>query len=382
MAKDEFTKTIMDKKLLIQDIASLLSVKLDITKKKADSFARAFFEVILDGLRRDKYVKIKGFGTFKVVIVEERESVNIKTGERFRIDSYSKISFTPDSGMKELVNRPFSDFKMVVLNDEATESALSAADHVAPSAESPTLEEPKSDERKDELKPQVNTVVESLPTVEEPHHSVEKVDDNTGELPPLPLTPLCAGIPTDLPEQKEEEAIVQDEVATPLPPIPTPHIQTAESEAQHTENTEQELSNSKRKKTILWVIIPLLLVISGVTFFFFAHHQTTCPSIPLTSSAVDTVSADSAKLHKPQTPQQVHAKNWTIVIAQGVPEASAADFVEAMKKEGYSDAEVAKHNGNTAIVYGHYATREEAYAKWNEMQEVSYFKTSLPDTCR
>lgn len=75
----------METKLLLQDLADLMARHDGITKKKADAFVRAFFETIRQGLETDRYVKIKGFGTFKLVEVGERESVNISTGERFQI---------------------------------------------------------------------------------------------------------------------------------------------------------------------------------------------------------------------------------------------------------------------------------------------------------
>lgn len=110
----------MENKILAQDLAEFLSQRNGITKKKAEGFVRAFFDVILWGLEQDKFVKIKGFGTFKMVAVGERESVNINTGERFQIQGHSKISFTPDSNLKDLVNRPFAHFQTVVLNDETS----------------------------------------------------------------------------------------------------------------------------------------------------------------------------------------------------------------------------------------------------------------------
>lgn len=110
----------METKILLQDLAEFLSQNNGITKKKAETFVRAFFDIILSGLESDKFVKIKGFGTFKMVAVGERESVNINTGERFQIQGHTKVSFTPDPNLKDLVNRPFSHFQTVILNEETT----------------------------------------------------------------------------------------------------------------------------------------------------------------------------------------------------------------------------------------------------------------------
>ena len=116
----------MDNKILLQDIADFLCHRSGITKREAEQFVRAFFEVIQQGLERDQYVKIKGFGTFKLVEVGQRESVNINTGERFQINGHTKVSFTPDTSLKDLVNRPFSHFQTVILNDETAIEELDA----------------------------------------------------------------------------------------------------------------------------------------------------------------------------------------------------------------------------------------------------------------
>ena len=116
----------MDNKILLQDIADFLCYRSGITKREAEQFVRAFFEVIQQGLERDQYVKIKGFGTFKLVEVGQRESVNINTGERFQINGHTKVSFTPYTSLKDLVNRPFSHFQTVILNNETAIEELDA----------------------------------------------------------------------------------------------------------------------------------------------------------------------------------------------------------------------------------------------------------------
>ena len=107
----------MEGKVLLQDLAQSLAVKNGIQRKDAESFVKAFFETISEGILEDKIVKIKGFGTFKMIEVLDRESVNVNTGERIVIPGHSKISFTPDSELKDQVNRPFALFQTVILNE-------------------------------------------------------------------------------------------------------------------------------------------------------------------------------------------------------------------------------------------------------------------------
>lgn len=104
-------------KTALQLIADTVAKKHKITVKDAEKFVSAMFDVMNEGLKTDKLVKVKGLGTFKVQAVKPRESVNVNTGERVLIEGHDKISFTPDATMKELVNKPFAQFETVVLND-------------------------------------------------------------------------------------------------------------------------------------------------------------------------------------------------------------------------------------------------------------------------
>lgn len=99
------------------ELTQRLADKHNIGKRNVSDFLNSFIDVIRENLASDGSVKIKGLGTFKVVNVKDRESVNVNTGERYIIYGHERLSFTPDSLMKELVNRPFSQFDTVELND-------------------------------------------------------------------------------------------------------------------------------------------------------------------------------------------------------------------------------------------------------------------------
>ncbi|MEL5892808.1 HU family DNA-binding protein [Bacteroides sp. GD17] len=108
----------MNEKMNIQDLIDMLAEKHGMSKKNAESFTKEFFQLIEEALEKDKYVKIKGLGTFKLIDVESRESVNVNTGERFQIQGHTKVSFTPEPTLKDIINKPFSHFETVVLNDD------------------------------------------------------------------------------------------------------------------------------------------------------------------------------------------------------------------------------------------------------------------------
>lgn len=94
-----------------------LAEKTGLSQQEAELFIKKMFDVVNEGLQDDKQVKVKWLGTFKVTSVKDRESVDVNTGERIVIDGRDKISFTPDSILKEIVNKPFAQFETVVVND-------------------------------------------------------------------------------------------------------------------------------------------------------------------------------------------------------------------------------------------------------------------------
>ena len=108
----------MNERLYLQNFIDLLSEKYGMDKKDADKFVKEFFLLIEEALEQDRSVKIKGFGTFKLVDVESRESVKVNTGERFQIQGYTKVSFIPDGSLRDIINKPFSHFETVVLNEK------------------------------------------------------------------------------------------------------------------------------------------------------------------------------------------------------------------------------------------------------------------------
>ena len=111
----------MEEKLMSKNSLTVLAQKLaektGISQQDAELFIRKMFEVVNEGLQADKQVKMKWLGTFKVTSVKDRESVDVNTGERIVIEGRDKISFTPDTILKEIINKPFAQFETVVVND-------------------------------------------------------------------------------------------------------------------------------------------------------------------------------------------------------------------------------------------------------------------------
>ena len=107
----------MDNRITTSAIARIVAERRGMSGDQAEAMVREFFRTIEEGLKTDSIVKVKNLGTFKLVKVEARESVNINTGQRFTIDGHTKITFTPDTYLRETINKPFAEFETIVLNE-------------------------------------------------------------------------------------------------------------------------------------------------------------------------------------------------------------------------------------------------------------------------
>lgn len=165
----------MNNRLTIQDLAGLLAECTGKDRKSTELFLREFIAVISEGVCTDKIVKVKGLGTFKVILVEKRESIHVNTGERFLIPQHYKFSFLPDKDLRELVNKPFSFFETTELSDNVDFSDIDeqeqedekdsddeSVEELMPEREEPIAEEePVFVEREE---PSAEPVIEEQPT--------------------------------------------------------------------------------------------------------------------------------------------------------------------------------------------------------------------------
>ena len=237
-------------KMTIQEIAKILVEKNKLTAKEANQFAATMFEIIQQRLNDEELVKIKGLGTFKMIRVEARESVSVRTGERVMIDSHAKITFTPDATMKELVNKPFSQFETVILNegvefedlsDDLTEEELAEADAI------------------DE---QPVTVVET-PIVE------EKVEDTVED--------TVEEKPQEIIEEKVEESVVVQPLMEVVDEAPLEKQEEGEEEKEEPVYIEDDESSSW-KKTLGYGLLTLALMAASAYGGYWYGQQTANPT--------------------------------------------------------------------------------------------------------
>ena len=107
----------MSNRISLPDIVNALAERSGMSKAQSEKLCRYFFSLIRAGLLRDNYVKIKGWGTFKLMAVSGRESVDVNTGQRIEISAHQKIVFTPEKTIASRINRPFENFETIELSD-------------------------------------------------------------------------------------------------------------------------------------------------------------------------------------------------------------------------------------------------------------------------
>ena len=270
-------------KLTLNNIAKVLVEKNGLEPKEAMMFTTAMFDLIHDRLNEEGIVKVKGLGTFKMIRVEARESINVRTGERVLIDSHAKITFTPDAVMKELVNKPFSQFETVVLNDDVEFTDMKSEE---------TTDETNNSEQSESL---VDVVSEGETPEPAPEPAPEPVAEPTPEPAPEPVAEVAPEpTPVVAPEPVAEVAPEPAPVVAPEPTreVPEPTVPSADEESE--ENTsavqtcyEEDEEESHWHRNIGWAFLVLVLMAaSAVGGYLYGVGQ-----IPSQTAMADTVSA-------------------------------------------------------------------------------------------
>ena len=274
-------------KLTLNNIAKVLVEKNGLEPKEAMMFTTAMFDLIHDRLNEEGIVKVKGLGTFKMIRVEARESINVRTGERVLIDSHAKITFTPDAVMKELVNKPFSQFETVVLNDDVEFTDMKSEE---------TTDETNNSEQSESL---VDVVSEGGTPEPAPEPAPEPVAEVAPEPAPVVAPEPVAEVapeptPVVAPEPVAEVAPEPTPVVAPEPTreVPEPTVPSADEESE--ENTsavqtcyEEDEEESHWLRNIGWAFLVLVLMAaSAVGGYLYGVGQ-----IPSQTAMADTVSA-------------------------------------------------------------------------------------------
>ena len=285
----------MNEKITLQDIINLLCEKQGMTPKDAETFVRTMFDLIEEALTNEKYIKIKGLGTFKLTEVNSRESVHVNTGERIEIQGHSKVSFTPDTSMKELINKPFSHFETVVLNE-----GVELEDTVIEEEGTPESTEASETTIKVEEttigQPIVEKPIVETPAIEEPitqeSMTEEPIEDNSIVDEPVMEAPIVEETESEVPV---EPTIVEETIATEV----LKSIESEESEKPITAEKEEVSTpmvpqgEEKKSSRILWAIIIALVLIILFGFYWLFMRPSTSTEIDLTVPAKEEAIAST-----------------------------------------------------------------------------------------
>lgn len=238
-------------KISLSNIAEELAAKAGLSRESANNFAHAFVDTVEKGLQADGVVKVKGLGTFKLQEVSDRDSVDVNTGERITIKGYRKVTFTPDTVMKEFVNRPFAHFEPTELN----EGYPTDDDFIA--------EQPTSEDLAEETIDIKEPVAESTVT-EEPETALIVVEEPVAE--PAPLFPTTQEEPVVEPvatEDLTQEAPTEEPAVTEEPAM-TEEPAVTEDPASTEQSAPEQPVKPRRRRGGLWVCLILLLLVAGV----------------------------------------------------------------------------------------------------------------------
>ena len=372
----------MKQKLLLSDFAQWLSEKEGITKKEAQTFLRTLFQIVEQGLTDDQFVKIKGLGTFKLVTVNERESVNINTGERFQIGEHNKIAFIPDASMKEIINRPFAHFESVDLSDETDTAELDAVDE-AVKQEFPPISEEETSTAEESIPTTVEVITESshpTPLPEKQKDVTEEVSEesNLTEEIPTEIATITEGLEEKKAEEKAEEteALAQAEETETLAqaeavaitaketasesqaleenhtPEETPIQVVSTNEKTDAMGTDAEISVSQpttltvsgaaveeeedtRRPWLRRTLMALFVLLLCTASYFAGYYRLLCPPCASTAPTAPAtkVQPDSAQAKKPQAAKKDSAAVSAAPQTVSKPLNEAKDSVKQPQKQ-------------------------------------------------
>ena len=235
-------------KLNVFDLSGVLMSKNGLGDKESRRFVKAIFDVIQECLDEDKVVKVKGLGTFKIIEVDDRESINVNTGERVLIEGHSKLTFTPDSVMKEIVNKPFSQFETVILND--------GVDFPEPAIEEPISEEPIPED------PILEDSISEEPIFEEPVAADPGLSDKSqSEINAEQEIPSPEATIVEFTEDGDKE-----DTSDVVPP-------TDEAPTDEEINDEEESSNSTLRWVLSGVVVLLLILAAAYGGYLYGRYE-------------------------------------------------------------------------------------------------------------
>jgi nucleoid DNA-binding protein len=302
-------------KVQLHELAEALGKKRGLTQEESARFAAAMFDVIRDSLAVEGLVKVKGLGTFKVVGVEARESVSVNTGERIVIGGHEKVTFTPDVEMKEMVNRPFSQFETVELNEGVTfERMETTAEPEVKTAVAAVAEMP------------AELIVETpVATVSEmpAEPKAETLISPVAEMPAEPVMETPIASVAELSVEPETETLIAPIAEMPAEPETTATETESVTESEERINTENmtldDYGFDRKPRSRSWMLwLALVLVAAGVAYYIglrqsnvpknLEYVEADAPKVRHESGVVTSADSNNTAVRKAVAPDAMASK--------------------------------------------------------------------------
>ena len=90
----------MTKAELVEEVARVS----ELTKKHSEIIVNTVFDSIVDALRKDQKIELRGFGSFRIRQRRSRQGRNPKTGDKVDVPAKRIPYFKPGKELKELIN--------------------------------------------------------------------------------------------------------------------------------------------------------------------------------------------------------------------------------------------------------------------------------------
>lgn len=249
----------MNRRISPAELSSLLAARADMPLAEAERFVAQFFTVLSNGLVHEKLVKVRGLGTFKVIDVSSRTSVNVNTGQRYEIASHAKVSYTPDSSLRDTINSPFASFETVVINEgtdisklEATTVDTTAEEMDTPAEEPATVPETSTQENEEPIEQEEQTTEQEIQPSATEEQQQELEPEQQQELEP---------------EQQEEQQEEQNQEMSTSDTYQTKEQTAATQEFCH----NQGKPASKWKQFFPYCATAIVMLIVGYCIGYYMH---------------------------------------------------------------------------------------------------------------
>lgn len=262
----------------IKDLARFLVEKHGIKLADAELFISLMTEIINEGVHRERQVKIKGLGTFKLTSVSSRESIDVNTGERIVIEGRDKLSFAPDNAMKELVNQPFSQFETVVVNDgvELEDEYKEQVEETAPAEEKKEIVEEKAVEeielpREEPVEPIAIVSEMSAETMSVKEDKVQEtmLETNVSEVEQIETAQETIEAASDNVAKNDEETLESSPEKEDEPMVEETDSRVNDNEDTENISTVNTPHKSSSMKPLVVGFVALFVVLIGTICFMF-----------------------------------------------------------------------------------------------------------------